>query len=96
MNIRVIAHLTSKPDTIDQTRDVLLDLIAPTCQEAGCISYELHQNTADPSDLTFIEEWADDASLDSHLATAHIAEAIEKLENLLAAPPDIRRYVLIK
>ncbi len=93
--IRVVAHLISKPDTIDQTREVLLGLVEPTCSEEGCIKYELHQNTADPTDFTFIEEWSDDTSLDVHLESAHLVAAREKLGDLLAAPPDIRRYTLI-
>jgi quinol monooxygenase YgiN len=94
-NVRVVAHLAAKPETVEQTREVLLGLVGPTRAEEGCIEYELHQNTADPTDLTFIEEWTDDAALDAHLQTAHIAEAIEKLNDLLAEPPDIRRYRLI-
>ncbi len=94
-NLRVVAHLTAKPDTIELTREVLLGLIEPTRAESGCIMYELHQNAADPTDLTFIEEWTDDAALDAHLQTTHIAEAIEKLSHTLAEPPDIRRYKLI-
>ena len=96
MSLRVVAHLISKPDSIDETREVLLGLIEPTVAEAGCITYELHQNTADPTDFTFIEEWTDDASLDVHLESAHLAAAREKLGDLLAEPADIRRYRLIR
>jgi quinol monooxygenase YgiN len=95
MTIRVVAHLSSKSDTIEQTREVLLGLIEPTCAEEGCITYELHQNTADPTDLTFIEEWTDDASLDAHLESPHLIAARDKLTDLLAGPADIRRYSLI-
>lgn len=95
MSLRVVAHLISKPDSIDETREVLLGLIGPTCAEEGCVAYELHQNTADPTDFTFIEEWTDDASLDAHLGSAHLAAAREKLGDLLAEPADIRRYRLI-
>lgn len=95
MSLRVVAHLISKPDSIDETREVLLGLITPTCAEAGCIKYELHQNTTDPTDFSFIEEWTDDASLDAHLESAHLAAAREKLGDLLAEPADIRRYRLI-
>lgn len=94
--IRVVAHLISKVDSVDKTREVLLGLIEPTVAEAGCITYELHQNTADPTDFTFIEEWTDDASLDAHLESAHLAAAREKLGDLLAEPADIRRYRLIR
>ena len=87
--------MISKPASIDETREVLLGLIEPTRAEDGCITYELHQNTADPTDFTFIEEWTDDASLDAHLESAHLAAAREKLGDLLAEPADIRRYRLI-
>lgn len=93
--IRVVAHLISKRETIAETREVLLGLIGPTCSEEGCIKYELHQNTTDPMDFTFIEEWTDDASLDAHLGSAHLNAAREKLGGLLAEPADIRRYTLI-
>ncbi|HMO81281.1 MAG TPA: putative quinol monooxygenase [Pyrinomonadaceae bacterium] len=94
--LRVVAHLISKEDRTEETREILLGLIEPTRAEAGCIMYELHQNAADPTDLTFIEEWTDDAALDAHLQTTHIAGAIDKLRELLAAPPDIRRYRLVQ
>ena len=96
MSLRVVAHLISKVDSVDKTRDVLLGLIEPTCDEAGCIKSELHKNTADPTDFTFIEEWTDDASLDAHLESAHLAAAREKLGDLPAEPADIRRYRLIR
>jgi quinol monooxygenase YgiN len=93
--LRVVAHLRAKEDRIEETREILLGLIEPTRAEAGCIMYELHQNNADPTDFTFIEEWTDDAALDAHLQTKHIAEAIEKLGDTLDAPPDIRRYSVV-
>lgn len=93
--IHVIAHLISKPDTIDETRDVLLGLIGPTRAESGCVVYELFQNNSDPTDFTFVEEWTDDAALDAHLESPHLLAAKTKLGDLLAAEPDIRRYTLL-
>ncbi len=96
MSLRVVAHLISKPETVERTREVLLGLIEPTRAEDGCITYELLQNDADPTDLTFVEEWTNDAALDAHLASPHLLAARERLADLLAAPSDIRRYRLIK
>src|SRR5690606_5074249 len=93
--LRVVAHITAKPDTVDETKKVLLGLIEPTRAEEGCVTYELLQNNADPTDLTFVEEWSGDSALDAHLATSHIQNALERFGDLLAAPPDIRRYTLI-
>jgi Uncharacterized conserved protein len=96
MSLKVVAQLISKPDTIEQTREVLLGLVEPTRLENGCIAYELFQNNSDPTDFTFVEEWTDDAALDAHLETPHLVDAGDKLGDLLAAEPDIRRYTLIK
>lgn len=93
--LRVVAHITARPDTVDETKKVLLGLIEPTRAEEGCVNYELLQNNADPTDLTFVEEWSGDAALDAHLATPHLQSALERFGDLLAAPPDIRRYTLI-
>lgn len=93
--LRVVAHITARPDTVDETKKVLLGLIEPTRAEEGCVNYELLQNNADPTDLTFVEEWSGDAALDAHLATPHLQSALERFGDLLAVPPDIRRYTLI-
>ncbi|HEX6280075.1 MAG TPA: putative quinol monooxygenase [Pyrinomonadaceae bacterium] len=92
MSIRVVAHITAKPEKVDETRELLLSLIEPTRVEEGCVTYELMQNTADPTDFTFVEEWTSDAALDAHLETEHLKRAAARGAELFAGPPDIRRY----
>jgi quinol monooxygenase YgiN len=72
----------------------LLGLLAPTRNESGCIRYELLHNAADPTDFTFIEEWADETALNAHLQTPHLTAAVVQSQPLLAAAIDIRRYAL--
>ena len=93
--LRVVAHLKSKPDKIQETRDALVDLIELTRAEDGCIVYELTQNNEDPTDFTFVEEWASDAALDKHLQSDHIRNLQSRADALFDAPPDIRRYTLL-
>ena len=95
MSIRVVAHITARPETVDETRELLLSLIDPTRAEDGCVTYELMQNTADPTDFTFVEEWTSDAALDEHLETEHLKRTAARGAELFAAPPDIRRYKLL-
>lgn len=95
MTVRVVAHLTAKQNKIEETRVALEALIEPTRAEDGCIVYELMQNNAEPSDFTFIEEWASDAALDAHLQSEHIRILQSRADDLLAAPPDVRRYTLL-
>lgn len=96
MAIRVVAHLTSKPETIDETRAALEGFIEPTRAEAGCIYYELMQNNDDPTDFTFVEEWESNETLNAHLESPHITAFKQRAGDLLSSDPDIRRYTFIK
>jgi len=93
--VRVVARVVALPDKVEDLKAVLLALIEPTRQEAGCVQYELLHNSSDPTDFTFVETWASDADLDRHLTSPHLQEAFERVEGLLAAMPDIRRYRLL-
>ena len=94
--LHVVAHLTAKPDKIDETRAMLVSLIAPTHAEEGCIRYELFRNNADPAQFTFIEEWTDNAALVAHLDTPHVQAAFARVPELLDGEPDIRRYTAVE
>ena len=91
-SVRVVARLIAREDSIEKVRAALLAIVAPSRCEQGCVRYELLQNSAGGSDFTVIEEWGTDAALDAHLETAHFREAATKLQGLLVAEPDIRRY----
>ncbi|MEB3279685.1 MAG: putative quinol monooxygenase [Lyngbya sp.] len=93
--LRVVARIIALPDRVEPLKAVLSELIEPTRQEPGCIQYELLQNRADPTDFTFVETWESEAALETHLASDHLQAATEKLQGLIATPPDIRRYDLV-
>ncbi|WP_392535414.1 putative quinol monooxygenase [Nostoc sp. C117] len=93
--IRVVARMIALPNKVEELKAVLLELIEPTRQEPGAIKYELLQNQQDPTDFTFLEEWTSDEALNTHLNSPHFQAGAAKLEALLAATPDIRRYHLL-
>lgn len=94
-SLRVVATLTAQPDKAEELKTVLLALITPTRAEAGCLSYQLLQNNADPCNFAFVEEWTSDAALDEHMLTPHLQEALAKTQGLLAKGPDIQRYSVV-
>jgi quinol monooxygenase YgiN len=95
MSLRVIARIEAKPDKSAEVSELLLSLIEPTRKEAGCITYELHQNREDPCDFTFVEEWASDSAFAAHAAADHLRAIGPRLEPVVVKPPDIRTYVLL-
>jgi quinol monooxygenase YgiN len=94
-SIHIVARVTAKPDAVKALQTVLETLLTPTRQEPGCRRYVLMQNQENPTDFTFVEEWADEDAINSHMKSAHLKEAFTKAAGLLAAPPDIQRYTLI-
>ena len=93
--IRVVARASVRPEKLNETLEALTELVAATRAEPGCVKYELLRNIAEPHDLTFVEEWADAESLEAHFATDHFRAVAARAEELLTAPPDIRRYTVL-
>ena len=94
--LRVVARIKAKPDKIDEVRELLSALVEQTRKESGCITYDLLQNRNDPTDFTFVEEWASDSALDSHSISDHIKALAPKLQPIVTEPPDIRIYSLVE
>lgn len=95
ISIRVIARILARPNTIEETRRLLVGLVQPTRNESGCVRYELMQNRANPAEFTFVEEWANEPALNAHFTTEHVKAAFAKVPALLAEAPDIRQYTLV-
>jgi quinol monooxygenase YgiN len=96
ISLRVVARIKARSETVSEVRELLCSLVEPTRKESGCITYELLQNTEDPTDFTFVEEWESDAALASHAASDHLKAIGPKLRPVVAEPPDIRTYLVAK
>lgn len=92
MSIHIVARFVARPDSIEALRPILLGMLEPTRQEAGCIRYELINNTADPAEFLFIEEWANQAAIDAHMETPHLKGLVVSTQALLSTPLDVRFY----
>ncbi len=90
--LHVVARVKARPETVAEVGQILKSLVEPTRREAGCLSYELLHNEADPTDFCFVERWRDVAALDAHFATPHFVSAISRVPALLAAEPQVCRY----
>jgi len=94
MTVHIVARFIARPECVDELRTLLLGMLEPTRQESGCLRYELLHNAADPTDFTFVEEWADAAAINAHLETPHLNALVARSQPLLAAALDVRRYTV--
>jgi quinol monooxygenase YgiN len=93
--ITVVAQISSQPDAEPAIKQILQDLVGASRNEPGCHGYNVFQNNENPLEFLTIENWADQASADTHLASPHVALAIAQATPLLRQPPIIRHYVQI-
>ncbi|WP_425144764.1 putative quinol monooxygenase [Deinococcus sp.] len=71
-----------------------LSMAQATHAEAGCLAYTFSADLADPDLFHVFEAWVDDAALSTHFQTAHMAEFNRQLPGLVAAAPQLQRYVV--
>lgn len=91
-SIRVLAFFHAKKDNGADLERVLRELVQPTRDEEGNISYVLHRRAGDPDFLLFDEIWTNKAALDEHMKKPYIASLHKKIENLIEEPPRIEIY----
>lgn len=87
--INTVAVITAKPGSGDQVEQALKQLAEATHAEDGCIRYSLQRGIEDPNVFVTIEKWDSPESLQAHLGSSHIAQALSSTAEVLAMPPQI-------
>ena len=87
--VTVLARVKAKADKVEQVESVLMDLIGPTREEPGCVSYVLHRAQDDECSFLFVENWANQMALDEHLQKPYLQAFIARADELLAEPLDV-------
>lgn len=91
----IIGTLVAKPEARDELQVMLAGLVEPTRAEEGCINYDFHIDPEDSCTFMFYENWRSKADLDRHLAASHLKPLFSRLDELLARPVGIKRYIML-
>ncbi len=94
--ITLIAKVKAKEGLEETLKNELTALLEPTGKEAGCITYNLHQNSEDKSLFMFYENWTSQQALDEHLQTPHLKAFLGKADALLDGPLDLTAWQMIE
>ena len=83
--------------TLDGTKRAAADaafekMRAATLKEPGCIEYQAYAERGDPGVVFMFEKWKDQAALDAHFASPHMAEFIGALGGLGVTGMDVKKY----
>jgi quinol monooxygenase YgiN len=93
--VTVVASIKAKPGMEDKVREAVMNLVAPTRKEAGCITYDLHVSIDDKGRLMLYENWVSKKDLDEHLEMPYLKDFLGKSGDLLAEPVEIALYEMI-
>jgi quinol monooxygenase YgiN len=69
-------------------------LSAPSRAEPGCVDYVVCADPTLPDRVRIYEHWVDGASLDAHLALAHVAAFRDGIKDLVRTGRSVQRYVI--
>lgn len=86
----IIGTVVAKPEKRDELMRILAAQVAPTRAEPGCINYDFHCDVSDPNTFVFYENFASKEALEEHLEKPHLKPLMDRLDELLAKPVNIR------
>lgn len=84
MEIVITAVLKAYPEKEEELRQALDEVISPSRQEEGCLTYVLHESIDAPGTFVFYEKYRDETALDAHIHSAHYQAYRKRVETLLA------------
>ena len=93
--ITIMAFITAKAGMQPQVREVLLDLVAQTRKEKGCLNYNLHQSQDNPREFVMYENWESAADLDAHARSEHLQAFGKAAKGLLERPAEITKWDMV-
>jgi quinol monooxygenase YgiN len=93
--LTVIAQIKARPGKEGQVRQELLSLVAPSRKDAGCVNYDLHQATDNPTLFLFHENWTSKAHLDAHLQKPDLQSVLGRVGQMVSEPPQITLWEMI-
>ena len=73
MSLIIAGTVRVPPENIAGIRPHMDAMMAGSRAEAGCIAYGYAQDLQTPGLMHVFEEWADQAAIDAHFASAHMA-----------------------
>jgi quinol monooxygenase YgiN len=92
-DLHVVATIPVKAEYVDDVRAALETLVIATRDEEGCLAYDLFESAVAPGTFVTVERWVDQAAMDAHMQTPHVAAAFATAGDALAG--DVAIHPLI-
>ena len=85
------ARFHARPGNERAVADALLDVLAPSREEPGCVSIHAFRSIHDPRLFYIHSRWKDEAAFEVHAGLSHTVRFIERVESLIDHSLDTTR-----
>lgn len=86
------AAMPIAPDSREAALDLIEDLAEASRAEDGVIDYRVTTDVESPNTVRVIEQYEDDAAVDSHMSSDHFESFQADIAPHMAGEPELYRY----
>ena len=91
MKMFFFARFHARPGKERAVADALLEVLAPSRDEPGCLSIHAFRSIRNPRLFYIHSSWKDEAAFEIHAGLPHTVRFIERVEPLIDHPLDLTR-----
>ena len=95
MELFIFGRFHARPGDERAVEKALRNVVAPSRQEAGCLSIHAFRSARDPRLFYIHSRWVDEAAFDIHAGLPHTVRFIEQVQRLIDHPLDVTRANLL-
>ncbi len=86
MSMHFVVRFEPQPGKEAEFREAMLQNLAPTRAEAGCLRIHVFESIRQPPVFAVYSEWVDEAAFELHARLPHTVRFLQAAEKLLTHP----------
>ena len=91
MELVIFARFHARPGQESAVADVLLDVVAPSREEPGCLGIDAFRSIRHRQLFYIHSRWKDEAAFEHHSGLPHTLRFVERVQPLIDHPLDVIR-----
>ena len=88
--LNIVAFITPKPESYEECKNRISNILIPTRDEDGCIKFDLFED-AEQQKLVLLETFRSQQDLDDHYAKPYTKAVFDFYQGRLASEPEIHK-----
>ena len=91
MELFIFARFHARPGNEAAVEQAILEVIAPTREEQGCLRVHAFRSTRNPATFYIHSRWLNEDVFEQHIALPHTVRFIERVQPLIDHPFEAAR-----